>query len=151
MSDKSTLGLILESVNEIKQILESGPVGEKDGLVSLAFSPALSWIDESEFTALFPVYSQDIADEEYTKSIALKVEYDSLEEYDNYTITVTPTSKWYVKDFNGDEGSNTGEIGEAFSITDQVVDNAISFDFAVIDPDDENVYIEYVMDISEDK
>lgn len=76
--------------------------------MSISISPAITTTPALD--SLFPIYYDDLTDEEKEDGKRLHVDTDvALVDTDTYTITVTPTSEWYA--FNSNSGI-TGGKGE---------------------------------------
>lgn len=95
-----------DGTTEVKLIPKSGGDEGKQGLESITISPAITTTPALD--SLFPIYWEDLTDEEKQngKTIAVEVTYD---EHEDYYLTVTPTSNWYAFDPNGMEAGDVGE------------------------------------------
>ena len=78
----------------------------KQGLKSISISPAITTTPDLD--SLFPVYYDDLTDEEKEngKTIAVEAPYD---EDTDYYVTVTPTSNWYAFNMSSSEFGSVGE------------------------------------------
>ena len=141
MEEKSTLALILDSVNEIKEALGGGGSGgAKHGIESVEFSPSINFIvgpDDS-----FPVYWEDLTEEERSGGLNINLTANSIEEAYMYNITITPTENMFVwaEGDSGDEQSSTraGEPVTVSATSYNLGDGtyALSFDTQVVDDED---------------
>ena len=111
MEEKSTLALILDSVNEIKEALGGGGVTVK-GLKSISVSPVLATVPALNTVK---VNYADIPAEDIDESGEGYVHLDIVgkaEANTDYVFTITPSSEWYA---DGDDG--IGGKGEPVTVT----------------------------------
>lgn len=78
----------------------------KNGLKSISISPAITTTPALD--SLFPIYWDDLTEEEKQsgKTIAVEATYD---EHEDYYLTVTPTETWYAVNPNTSEFGDVGE------------------------------------------
>ena len=95
-----------DGTTEVKLIPKNGGDEGKNGILSVTISPAITTTPALD--SLFPIYLDDLTDEEKVngKTIAVEATYDV---QTDYYVTVTPTSNWYALNPSSHEFGSVGE------------------------------------------